>query len=157
MMFSGNRSFGIASASMMLTSWLALVACNGITGANAIMITDDELEDEQNVTTAGQGGATTNSGAGAEMPTTSSVASTAVASVSSSDATTTTGTGGTDPCTWPSGPYGVGQGQTLPSNLSWQGYAPGSSSPSTISIQEFFDCDGMKGIDAVLFDTSQYG
>ena len=156
---SQRKLLPLTSLGVMFAGWLALIACNGITGANAIQITDDALEDEQDNSTVGQGGATTTSGAGGTMASNSSsaVASSSTGSGDSSSAAST-GTGtGPDPCNWPSGPYGVGQGQTLPSNLSWQGYAPGATTPSTISIQEFFDCDGMKGIHAVLFDTSQYG
>ncbi len=60
-------------------------------------------------------------------------------------------------CEYPQGPYGVGQGQTVPPTLSWQGYAPNSNSVSTITSEDFFDCDGLRGIDAVLIDTSQFG
>jgi hypothetical protein len=72
---------------------------------------------------------------------------------------TATGTGGTPPppCEYPPPPYGVAQGQVVPPTLSWQGYAPGNGSVTTVSIQDFFDCDGTKGIRAVMVDTSQYG
>ncbi len=60
-------------------------------------------------------------------------------------------------CMWPAGPYGVGQGDTLPSGKSWQGYAAGSTQAGTVALADFYDCDGSRGINAVLFDTSQFG
>jgi hypothetical protein len=61
---------------------------------------------------------------------------------------------GPAPCTYPSGPYGKTMGSTIPANLSWQGYAPGSSSVSTVSASDLFDCDGRFGINAILIDES---
>jgi thiol-disulfide isomerase/thioredoxin len=61
---------------------------------------------------------------------------------------------GPPPCTYPSGPYGKTQGSTVPPNLTWQGYAPGSSSVSTISTSDLYDCDGRFGIHAILFAQS---
>lgn len=52
---------------------------------------------------------------------------------------------------------GVGPGQILPIGHSWQGFRPGDETPSTVYAAEFFDCDGSKGIDAVVWDVSQYG
>jgi hypothetical protein len=68
------------------------------------------------------------------------------------------GTGGAPTeCIYPSGPYDVEQGGIVPGSLTYQGYVPDSTTVSTISIQDFFDCDGTHGIDAVLIDTSQFG
>jgi hypothetical protein len=58
------------------------------------------------------------------------------------------------PCQYPPGPYGKTQGSTLAPTLTWQGYAPGSSSVSTVNITDFFDCDGSKGINALAIDES---
>jgi peroxiredoxin len=69
-----------------------------------------------------------------------------------------TGSGGATGSTcgsWPGGTPGVAQGKTLPQNLSWQGYADGQSSVSTVSIQDYYDCDGKKGINAVMIITGQ--
>lgn len=54
-------------------------------------------------------------------------------------------------------PTGVGPGQILPVSHSWQGFRPGDPNPSVVNVAEFFDCDGSKGIDAVVWDVSQYG
>jgi hypothetical protein len=60
-------------------------------------------------------------------------------------------------CTYPAGPYGVGTGDVLPPNLSWQGRLPGAADTVTMTAQDLFDCDGSKGINAVLLTTSQFG
>ncbi len=54
-------------------------------------------------------------------------------------------------------PNGVGPGQIVPVDHSWEGFRPNDPNPGTIHVSEFYDCDGSKGIDAVLFDVSQYG
>ena len=58
---------------------------------------------------------------------------------------------------YPAGPYGVAQGQTVPETIQWTGTLAGDSGPSTFKLSDFFDCDGTKGIDAILVETSQYG
>jgi hypothetical protein len=45
-------------------------------------------------------------------------------------------------------------GSVVDPTLQWQGYAPGSSSVSTIKITDFFDCDGSKKINALVLDAS---
>lgn len=70
--------------------------------------------------------------------------------------TTPTPDAGTTPskCAYPSGPYGIHSNQTVSGAFSWQGFVDGSPSPVTVSMKDFFDCDGSKGINAVLVDTS---
>ena len=55
-------------------------------------------------------------------------------------------------CAYPSGPYGVSPGAVVSSNVSWVGYRPGSNTPETISPEEFLDCDGSRGINAIYVD-----
>jgi hypothetical protein len=57
-------------------------------------------------------------------------------------------------CVYPSGPYGQQVGDVVDPSMAWQGYAPGASAPSTVHASDFYDCDGSKGIRAVLFDES---
>ncbi len=64
---------------------------------------------------------------------------------------------GPPPCDWPSNHRGVGVGDFVPPTLAWQGLGPGEAQEREIRIQEFFDCDGSRGIHAVLLITSQYG
>jgi hypothetical protein len=40
--------------------------------------------------------------------------------------------------------------------LTWQGYRENSSTVETISITDYFDCDGSKGIHAVMFATQSW-
>ena len=60
-------------------------------------------------------------------------------------------------CTYPKGPYGIVAGKTLPPRLRWKGLAPGSNRATTVTASELFDCDGRRGIHAVVIDVSQYG
>lgn len=57
-------------------------------------------------------------------------------------------------CAYPAGPYGVNFGQVLPPTLTWQGYAPNATSVTTLKITDLYDCDGTKGINAIVFDSS---
>ncbi|MFP6683380.1 MAG: hypothetical protein VB934_01655, partial [Polyangiaceae bacterium] len=143
----------LAILGMLPIGWLSLTACNALTGVDDIYLTDDMGDiagaTAQTATSSATGGDTTGQGGASAA----SVGSTGAATSGAGGMTTaTTGMAaatssgsGAGPCQYPAGPYGVGQGQTVPPNLSWQGYAPGASSPSTISIQQFFDCDGAKG------------
>jgi hypothetical protein len=58
--------------------------------------------------------------------------------------------GGASACTYPAGPYGKAVGSTLDPSLSWTGFRENESASSTISIQDYFDCDGTKGTNALL-------
>jgi len=60
-------------------------------------------------------------------------------------------------CTYPEGPYGIAKGDVLSPKLRWDGYVPGDDEATTITIGDFFDCDGERGIDAIIIDTSQFG
>jgi hypothetical protein len=57
-------------------------------------------------------------------------------------------------CVYPAGPYGVTVGKVLPPTLSWQGFAPGATAASTVKITDLYDCDGSKGINAILIDNA---
>lgn len=64
------------------------------------------------------------------------------------------GGGATTQCAYPSGPYGVQVGATVQPTLSWQGFPEGQSQATTISIQDYFDCDGTRGVNAILVTQS---
>jgi hypothetical protein len=53
-------------------------------------------------------------------------------------------------CPYPSGPYGIAVGSVLSPTLSWQGYAPNATAPSTLKTTNLYDCDGSKGINAIV-------
>jgi hypothetical protein len=57
-------------------------------------------------------------------------------------------------CVYPAGPYGVTVGKTLDPSLQWQGYVPGATTASTVKITDFYDCDGSRGINALVVDSS---
>jgi hypothetical protein len=142
---------------------LLLAACNSISGADEITFDDDDGEGEGGVANAGgmgQGGVMNMPGAGGTTSdgpaTTSGATTTNGATVTSAEASSGSGT---SPCEYPAGPYGVAEGQTVPPMLTWQGYAEGPSSDGvvTITMSDYFDCDGTKGIDALMVDTSQFG
>jgi len=63
-----------------------------------------------------------------------------------------TGGGGTAPpsCTYPSGAYGVQLGAIANPSLSWQGYPDNRTDPASIEVGSYLDCDGTKGINALL-------
>jgi hypothetical protein len=139
----------------------AFAACNMVTGAGDIRLDDDDdgsssSADASSAAATGAGGATS----GQQAATGSGVggATSSTAANGSTSSSTGSGAGGSPTvCDYPAGPYGVAQGSIVPPTLSWQGFVPGSNTPSTISIQDLFDCDGTRGIDAIIIDTSQYG
>jgi hypothetical protein len=154
-----------ATLSAVALIGFSISACNAITGADAIVLDDvDDDEDDGGSEGAGAGDTTAvavGSGGQTSGPAgpTGSGGTVDGAGAGAGPTSTGSGTGAGDPtgCEYPAGPYGVAQGQVVPPSLSWQGFAPGSTTAETISIQDFFDCDGSRGIHAVLFDTSQYG
>jgi thiol-disulfide isomerase/thioredoxin len=70
------------------------------------------------------------------------------------------GTSGSGPVQgYPAGPYGIMTNNTVAATLAnkgsgWQCLPAGSSTPTTVQVSDFFDSDGSKGINAVVFDTS---
>ncbi len=70
------------------------------------------------------------------------------------------GMGGAPPeaCQWPLGvSYGVTEGSTLPQHLVWQGVRGGSGAEvSTVAVGEWHDCDGVRGVNALYFVTSEW-
>ena len=145
----GAKGYGLATA----LGVLALTGCNGLTGADDIVLAADEASEPEQPQTGG-GATHPVSGAGGATGATTAVTS----GVGGVSAGSTSGAGaGPMACEWPAGPYGVDEGDILPPSLAWQGYAEGSDQPGTISIQDYFDCDGSRGIDAVMIETSQYG
>jgi hypothetical protein len=61
---------------------------------------------------------------------------------------------GVPACTYPSGPYGVAVGSVLAPTITWQGYAPDASAPTTLKSTDLYDCNGSKGINAVVMATA---
>jgi len=62
------------------------------------------------------------------------------------------------PCEYPPGPYGTQLYDTAPPSYSWNGYPEGPVGQlASISLADYYDCDGSKGINAVMVESSQYG
>jgi hypothetical protein len=64
-------------------------------------------------------------------------------------------------CAYPAGGnFGVAVNMIVPSNKQWDGYAEladTNAPPQHHGIGEYFDCDGSRGINAIMVDTSQFG
>jgi hypothetical protein len=141
----------------------AASACNAISGADGIVLEEGPDDGDHPLSglaqgTGGTGTGTATGGGGLQTttetgPTTTSGTTTTASTTTSSTTTTST----TDPCAYPGGPYGVNVGNVVSPSLSWQGYPEKSSQIGTVSIKDYFDCDGSKGINALMVDTSQYG
>lgn len=111
-------------------------------------------------TTAGPTSAQT-TGAGGNATNTSNAANSTAAG-GPGNGTTNTGDGvqqstssGMQACEYPAGPYGNTSNKILSPSESWTGFAPGGSSNATLTAEDLFDCDGSKGINAVIFTTAQ--
>lgn len=141
--------------------WLALgalAACNSVTGASGIEFVDGA---------GGQTGSSTTNGATTVAATTAASTGGGASAATGASAGATASTGATavasssstgSACVYPDGPYGVSTGKVIPPTLNWKdGYPAGAFDQGTLSSQELFDCDGSKGINAILFDTSQFG
>jgi len=152
----GDKALGLFVA--VVLAWPMLGACNMVTGAGDLVLVSDDDDGTSapgsggDVALGGSGSVDTNDGTGGQVSQNGGSGGTPSSGVGAGGA----GAGPTG-CDYPAGPYSVAQGGTLPPTLSWQGIAPGSSTPTTVSVQDFFDCDGSKGIDALIFDTSQFG
>ena len=73
---------------------------------------------------------------------------------SSSDAGSSVVDTGVNACTYPQQNIGTSPGNTVRSSFTWDGYAAGSTQETMIASKDLFDCDGSKGINAIIFDVS---
>lgn len=144
-------------------------ACNALTGADGLIVdrdSDDEDVDSANgddgdgdgdgaqpdgaAVAAGAGGASSGHASATTGAGTTSGAGAGSATAASASATS----GGPTTCVYPPGPYGAAVGQVLPPDLSWQGFPANSAQAGTVSIGDYLDCDGSKGVHALLLITS---
>ena len=145
-------------------TWLG---CNVLTGADELMVSEEVGEGGgagwggQSTTPAGVGiggwgGSENGQGGTGNVGNTGATGATGGFGAGSS----TGGSGGVGAgptgCPWPSGAIGNTVGMTLPQGLTWQGYRDGSSAVETISVEDYFDCDGTRGINAVLFSSQSW-
>jgi hypothetical protein len=57
-------------------------------------------------------------------------------------------------CQYPQGPYGIHTNETVDGSFAWQGFVDGAATATEVAMKDFYDCDGSRGINAVLIDTS---
>lgn len=60
-------------------------------------------------------------------------------------------------CKYPTTGLGFRVGDVVPPKHTWQGFGDNTKAtdkPTTVSLDDYYDCDGSKGINAVLVDTS---
>ncbi len=139
-LFSAHLISRAALAPFLAGGLLLASSCNAVTGAGDLRLKDmDEEEDDSNtsggVITGGTQGAGGGGGAGGAG-----------------------GAGGTGmtACTYPEAPvdgYGKEIGDTVSNTYTWEGYAEGTTDAeqtTTISIKSYHDCDGSKGINALM-------
>ncbi|MBM4358510.1 MAG: hypothetical protein FJ096_10425 [Deltaproteobacteria bacterium] len=135
---------------------LVLVACNAVTGAEGVEFVDGVGgNDSASATGSTVSSTSATSGPGQTAASTGAAMASSGAGSSSSSVVASSSTGAS--CVYPAGPYGVSLGKIIPKNLKWQGYLAGGQAQGTLTTEELFDCDGTKGINAILFDTSQFG
>ena len=151
-----------------------LVGCNLMTGVDNLSIEESDETSEGgggsgsngngNTNASTNTGTTTNGSTSAQTSTTGAGATNATSTTASGGPSngTTTGDGvqqssssGMQACEYPTGPYGNTANTILSPNSSWTGYAPGGSSATTVTAEDLFDCDGSKGINAVIFTMAQ--
>jgi hypothetical protein len=59
-------------------------------------------------------------------------------------------------CAYPQGTLGVSVGNVVSVFTGWNGLPP-NETERQFQLAEYYDCDGTKGVDAILISTSQYG
>lgn len=57
-------------------------------------------------------------------------------------------------CTYPGTPYGKQAGKVVNGAYQWAGFAEGSDDQVEVKISDYYDCDGTKGVNALLIDVS---
>lgn len=157
----------------LLLATFALAGCNLMTGVDNLSIDSDGEEDSsEGGSSSGNGSAGSGDGGTTNAGPTTSTSSGDTASSNTSNTTSTTGpgpsggptgdgvqesaaTGTTQACEYPGGPYGNTSNKILSPSESWTGYAPGGSATTTVTPEDLFDCDGSRGINAVIFTTAQ--
>lgn len=120
-----SRLTSFMSLAALCAAASMLMACNGVTGAGDLRFvkdTDDDDTSDPNTTGGGEGGA----GGGS-----------------------TTG-GQPSACIYPAMNQGNEIGQVVRETFKWPGYAENSATIGEIVPSDYYDCDGSKGINAIL-------
>lgn len=135
-LFSAPITSRVALTTILVSGLMLATACNSVTGADDLRLRDVDEEDEDNNgnTTQGAGGAGAGGAGGAGGMATA--------------------------CVYPAAPvegYGKEIGDVVSNVYKWDGYAEGTTDAAeitTISIESYLDCDGSKGINALMIATS---
>lgn len=141
--YKSNRS-GSFALTAFLCALPLVAACNAITGAGDLRLKNTD-EDEE---TTSSGGMTSGvlSGGTSGGATGSSSSSTGGTSSSSSSS------GSASVCEYPTGgTVGEKVGNTLPQTMKWPGYPEGTTTLGEVRVEDLYDCDGKKGVNAILF------
>ena len=107
------------------------VGCNALTGSGDLMVISGGAGASVGAGNGGAGGAGSETSASSGMPMTQ--------------------------CVYPTAGLGFGVGNVVPPHRTWQGFPDNSlatSMPVKVSFDDYYDCDGSKGITALLVDTS---
>lgn len=131
-LFSAPITSRVALTAILVSGLMLATACNSVTGADDLRLrdVDEEDEDNNNNTTQGAGGAGAGGAGGAGGMATA--------------------------CVYPAAPvegYGKEIGDVVNNVYKWDGYAEGTTDAaetSMISIESYLDCDGSKGINAIM-------
>jgi hypothetical protein len=102
---------------------------------------------------AGGGGTATSSGRGSGNGGAKADGGSATSSGTGSGSGAADGGSAAPPCVPPAGPYGTRQGSVLDPSMAWQGVAAGGAT-TTIKLSDYYDCDGTRGVNALLIDVS---
>ncbi|NUQ75038.1 MAG: hypothetical protein HUU21_15920 [Polyangiaceae bacterium] len=130
-LFSAPITSRVALAAFLAGGLLLTTACNAVTGAGDLRLRDvDEEDEDNNNTTQGAGGAGAGGAGGAGGMATA--------------------------CVYPTAPaegYGKEMGDIVSNVYKWDGYVEGTidaTESNPISIESYLDCDGSKGINALM-------
>jgi thiol-disulfide isomerase/thioredoxin len=138
----GQQGVGAFGAGAALLAAGLLTGCNSLTGASSL------------VEEGGGGAESILRKAETTASASSGNAAAATGSTGEGTGSGSTSTGVAPGCVYPKTGYGVMKGDTVRSGLTWQAYGAGAAQIETINIEDFYDCNGSLGIDAILLDSS---
>lgn len=136
-----NRSLSFALGAF-LCALPIIAACNSITGAGDLRLKNMD-EDEEASSGGTTGGVLTGGTSGGATGSSSSSGGTSSSSSSS---------GAASVCEYPTGvTFGEKVGNALPQTMKWPGYPANETTLGEVRVEDLYDCDGKKGINAILF------
>jgi thiol-disulfide isomerase/thioredoxin len=127
------RHFDVVGVVLLAGAASIASGCNGITGSGDLTVINGGTGASAG-TAAGAGGA---GGAGSESSSSTGMPMTQ--------------------CVYPTAGLGFGVGKVVPPHHTWKGFPDNSlatSTPVDVAFDDYYDCDGSKGVNALLVDTS---